>query len=149
MAHAGVRVGALALAVALWPALDAAADRRLTAHMGEHLLLGLVAPALLALGAPVRLALGGLPPPGRRAVGRALHHPVVRALTRAPVATALVVGATVVVHLPGAVDAGERSAALHAPSTPPSSGPACCSGPWSWPPTRCRRRRPRSRASRG
>jgi cytochrome c oxidase assembly factor CtaG len=111
---AAFAAGAVALAASLWPALDAAADRRLAAHMGEHLLLGLLAPALLALGAPVRLALGALPAPGRRAVGRGLHHPVVRGLTRPAVATALVVAATVVVHLPGAVDAAERSAALHA-----------------------------------
>ncbi|HSD76629.1 MAG TPA: cytochrome c oxidase assembly protein, partial [Solirubrobacteraceae bacterium] len=100
-------------AAALGPPLDGAADGSLTAHMAQHLLLGLAAPALLALAAPVRLALAALPSGGRRAVGRALHHPLVRAAARPAAAVPLAAAVTAGVHAPGAVDLALRHDAVH------------------------------------
>ena len=47
--------GVVALAAALLSGIDAYADRLLSVHMVQHLLLMLVAPALLLWGAPLRL----------------------------------------------------------------------------------------------
>ena len=61
----------------------------LRAHMAGHLLLGMVAPLLLALARPVTLLLRALPAPGARRVTWLLRTAPVRALTDP-------VGATVV-----------------------------------------------------
>lgn len=53
----------------------------LSLHMGQHLLLGMVAPLLLALGAPVTLALQGAGRSGQVALLRVLGHPAAQALT--------------------------------------------------------------------
>ncbi|MGY1730207.1 cytochrome c oxidase assembly protein [Geodermatophilus sp. SYSU D01045] len=45
----------------------------LHAHMAAHLLVGMVAPLLLVLGAPVTLALRALPPPAARRLSRLLR----------------------------------------------------------------------------
>src|SRR2546426_849743 len=68
-------LGAIALAVA--SPLDALAGQRLSAHMTQHLLLMMVAPPLLWLGAPVAPMLRGLPRRIRRSVAAGLaSHPV-------------------------------------------------------------------------
>jgi putative copper resistance protein D len=54
--------GVLSILVALASPLDVLADDLLSAHMIQHLVLVMVAPPLLALGAPVLLALRALPP---------------------------------------------------------------------------------------
>jgi cytochrome c oxidase assembly factor CtaG/putative copper export protein len=68
-------------------------------HMAQHMLLGMLAPILLVLGAPVTLGLRGLPaagrsrPPGPREwLLAAVHSPVARWLTNPFVALALFVG---------------------------------------------------------
>lgn len=48
-------------------------ERSFTAHAAQHLLVGMVAPALLALAAPVTLALQTLGPTTRRRILGALH----------------------------------------------------------------------------
>jgi cytochrome c oxidase assembly factor CtaG len=111
---AAFAAGCLALAAALAPPVDAAADDRLAAHMAQHLAIGVVVPALLALGAPVRLALAALPRGPRHALGRGLHHPLTAALVRPPLGAGLAVAATVGIHLPGAVDLALRDDAVHA-----------------------------------
>jgi putative membrane protein len=63
--------GLLALSVALLSPLDGEAERLLSAHMAQHLLLGLVAPLCFAAAAPVRLALGASN--HRRQLARVLH----------------------------------------------------------------------------
>lgn len=50
-------------------------------HMFRHLLIGMLAPTGLALGAPVTLLLRSVPVRWGRVVGRALRHPVTRVLT--------------------------------------------------------------------
>ncbi len=70
-----------------------------SAHMGSHMMLGMVAPILLVLGAPITLALRTLPGPRRpgevspRELLRALlHSPFVRLLTHPLVGPALFIG---------------------------------------------------------
>jgi putative copper resistance protein D len=63
-----------------------------TAHMTEHVLIGMVAPVLLALGAPITLALQAM---HGRALRRLLHSSIVRVLTHPVVAWGLF-GATLV-----------------------------------------------------
>src|SRR6185503_16002854 len=55
--------GLTCLAVAIASPLDEAADRLLSAHMVQHMLLLTVAPALLLLGEPLLPLLRGLPGP--------------------------------------------------------------------------------------
>jgi cytochrome c oxidase assembly factor CtaG len=68
-----------AIAVAIASPLDALAGRLLTAHMTQHLLLMMVAPPLLWLGAPVAPMLRGLPRRIRRSVA-GLAAPIARRL---------------------------------------------------------------------
>jgi cytochrome c oxidase assembly factor CtaG len=60
--------GLTCLAVAIASPLDEAADRLLSAHMVQHILLLTVAPALLLLGDPLLPLLRGLPASVRRSV---------------------------------------------------------------------------------
>ncbi len=73
-------LGLLALVIATSGPLAAADDERLTAHAGQHVLLGMVAPLLLALSAPLTLALQTTGDATRRRLRRALHGPVARVL---------------------------------------------------------------------
>jgi cytochrome c oxidase assembly factor CtaG len=70
----GAGIALLVLAVS--PPLDAAADQRLVAHMGEHLIIGDVAPLLIVLGltGPLLAPLLRMPGVWR---ARRLSHPVV------------------------------------------------------------------------
>src|SRR5215475_4597240 len=52
----------------------------LSVHMVQHMVMGMVAPIFLALGAPVTLALRTLPPRPRRAVVAALHSRIASVL---------------------------------------------------------------------
>jgi putative membrane protein len=72
--------GVVVLWVALTPPVDAYAHIRFAVHMVQHLLLMLVAAPLLVLGTPVTLArvTGSLGL--RRALGRAVRHPLIRTL---------------------------------------------------------------------
>src|SRR6266851_7960401 len=70
--------GLACLILALSPPLDALAPVLLRAHMTQHLLLMMVAPPLLWMGAPVAPMLLGLPKPLRRRVAMALAAPPVR-----------------------------------------------------------------------
>src|SRR6266853_442961 len=62
--------------------LDELSHALLQAHMTQHLLLMLVAPPLLWMGAPVAPLLLGLPRPLRRVVARWLGTPALRRLAR-------------------------------------------------------------------
>ena len=106
-------LGSVALAVA--SPLDAAADRTLAAHMVQHLVLLVVAPPLLLLGAPLVPMVRGLP--------RALVHGVVRPLLRSPLPRVLtdprldwlvVALAIWAWHVPAAFELARHSAAWHA-----------------------------------
>lgn len=74
--------GLFVLALALLSGIDSYADELLSVHVTQHLLLILVAPALLLWSAPVRLALTATPPRGRAVLGVVLSSRVVRTLGR-------------------------------------------------------------------
>jgi putative membrane protein len=65
--------GLAAIGVALLSPLDTDTERLLSAHMAQHLLLGLAAPLCLALGAPARLALAATRGSARHRIARTLH----------------------------------------------------------------------------
>jgi putative membrane protein len=110
-ARSAAFAGGLALlAVALASPLDARAERLLSAHMAQHLLLGLAAPLLVAAGAPVRLALAALGPRGRRWVARALHALPLRPATGWAAFTAVMLGT----HLTGVYELALRDPLIHA-----------------------------------
>ena len=58
-------------------------------HVTQHILLGMIGPFLLALGAPVTLALQASHPTTQRTLVRVVHHRVVGILTQPVVAWAL------------------------------------------------------------
>ena len=71
-------------------------DSSFTAHMLEHVLIGMVAPVLLVLGAPITLALQASSRTSAGSLRRVLHSPVARVLTHPLVAWAIF-GITLVV----------------------------------------------------
>lgn len=95
--------GVVTLAVALLAPLESS----LSAHMAQHLLLGLVAPLLLAAGAPVRLALAASP---RRRWVRALHAVPLRPAVGWVAFTAVMLGT----HLTGWYELALRNPFVHA-----------------------------------
>jgi cytochrome c oxidase assembly factor CtaG len=103
--------GLAALALALGPPLDDWSAELLSAHMVQHLLLGLVAPFLLAGGQPGRV-LGPLAPPElSRLFLRWRHRPVPVAVGAAAVLAH--VGAFWLWHTPALYDAAVRHVLLH------------------------------------
>ncbi|MGI5485543.1 cytochrome c oxidase assembly protein [Microtetraspora malaysiensis] len=84
--------GAVLLAVALLPPVAAFAEHDFRGHMLQHLLLGMLAPTALVLGAPLTLLLRSLPAAGRRRVARLLHSRPARVLADPWLALALSLG---------------------------------------------------------
>ncbi|MGN9810975.1 cytochrome c oxidase assembly protein [Micromonospora sp. BQ11] len=103
--------GCAALAVALGPLADGPGDPR--AHMAQHLLLGMVAPLGLALGAPVTLLLRVASPPVRHRVGRVLRARPLHLLGHPVSAALLTTGGLALVLLTPLYAAAERHPALH------------------------------------
>lgn len=62
--------GSFVLAISLAPGVMHAAHLDLRWHMGQHILMGMLAPLLLVLGAPVTLLLRSLPQTAARRVAR-------------------------------------------------------------------------------
>ena len=89
---AGLVVATLATQTG-WAGAEA---ERFSAHTVQHVLLGMVSPALLALGAPVTLALQASSRPTQVSLLRLLHRLPLRVLTH-PVAAWLVFGGSLVV----------------------------------------------------
>ncbi len=104
--------GVAVVLVALQSGLDAYDERLLSAHMLQHVLLLMVAPPLLLLGAPVLLALRALPPAQRPGLAALLARArkFARPLVCLAVFTVVVVG----FHLPPLFDAAVRHPLLHA-----------------------------------
>jgi cytochrome c oxidase assembly factor CtaG len=109
--------GLAVVLLAASPPLDELSHALLQAHMSQHLMLMLVAPPLLWMGAPVAPLLLGLPRPLRRAVARGLGTPVARRLARALGNPALGWAAFVIAfwcwHVPALYDLALRSHAWH------------------------------------
>jgi cytochrome c oxidase assembly factor CtaG len=103
--------------LALCSPIDALGHRLLQAHMVQHLLLMVVAPPLLWLGAPVAPLLAGLPLRARRAVASVLATGPVRwlsrVLTEPRVAWVSFVVAFWAWHVPALYDVALRSDVWH------------------------------------
>lgn len=87
--------GVAAVAVATQSGLARYDGVLFSAHSAQHVLLGMVAPALLALGAPVTLALQASSRPLQQVLLRVLHSGPARVLTH-PVVVWLLFGGTLV-----------------------------------------------------
>jgi len=116
-------IGALAaLSLAMLSPIDALSGVLFSAHMTQHVLLAVVAPPLLVLGAPAVALLWALPASARPTVVRTLRHPgiasVWRAISNPFVACAVHAGALWVWHAPrlyvSALDDGFVHALEHA-----------------------------------
>ncbi|MEH0932198.1 cytochrome c oxidase assembly protein [Micromonospora sp. CPCC 205558] len=104
-------VGCALLAVAVGPLAQTPADPR--GHMAQHLLLGMLAPLGLVLGAPVTLLLHVAPVPIRRLVGRLLRARPLHLIAH-PLSTALLsTGGLALVLLTPLYAAAERQPVLH------------------------------------
>jgi cytochrome c oxidase assembly factor CtaG len=106
--------GLAVLVVALVSPIDRYSGVSFAVHMMQHVLLTLVAPPLLALGAPATLALRALSPGPARRVARALGSRPVAFVTHPVVALALFAGVPWVVHFSPMFDLALRSDAWHA-----------------------------------
>jgi cytochrome c oxidase assembly factor CtaG len=107
---AGLTVVALALA----SPIDAYAEVSFSFHMAQHLLLTLLAPPLLALGAPITLALRSTRPQTARLLSRLLRSVPAVVLSDPVVGWALFVGVALVIHLTPLFDLALRSSGAHA-----------------------------------
>jgi cytochrome c oxidase assembly factor CtaG len=113
-AAAAFYAGLAAVVLALLSPLDAYADVSFTVHMGQHLVLTLLAPPLLALGAPITLALRSTSPSTARRISRVLGGRVASFLSRPLVGFLLFVSVPFVVHFSPMFDLALRSQAVHA-----------------------------------
>jgi putative copper resistance protein D len=82
-------------------------------HMVQHMVLAMITPVFLALGAPITLALRTLPGRGRAAVLAVLHSRVARVLTFPVVAGALFVANPFALYFTGLYEATLRNGLLH------------------------------------
>jgi len=85
----------------------------LSVHMVQHMVLSMVGPIFLALGAPVTLALRTLPIGNRKALTRVLHSRFVRVLTFPLVAFGLFIANPFVLYFTGAYRATLEHPWLH------------------------------------
>jgi len=93
----------------------AAYDRVLfSAHMLQHLLLGMVAGLLLAFGAPVTLALQASSRPTQARLARVLHSGPARVLTHPVTVWMLFAGTLFVVYFTGLYELSLRNDVVHA-----------------------------------
>jgi putative membrane protein len=106
--------GIAVLIAALLPPFDNAADRQLSVHMVQHLLIVFVAAPLIVAGAPIRLALRTLPRGGREALVRILHSRVAHALGHPLVAWSLFAAVILGTHIPAFYDLTLRAPVVHA-----------------------------------
>jgi putative membrane protein len=107
-------VGLLVLMTALLSGIDAYADELLSVHVVQHLLLILLAPALLLWGAPVRLALSACSSTGRSTIGVVLRRRWVRVLTRPACGFALFTIVVLSTHLTGLYEVAIEDQTVHA-----------------------------------
>jgi putative membrane protein len=103
--------GSVCVAAAVLPPV-AGRDDLFPMHIGQHLLIGMAGPGLLALSAPITLALRALPSRSLRSSLRLLHSRVVRLLITP--ATAVVLGGLCVLYLTGLYARAENNDLIHA-----------------------------------
>ena len=85
----------------------------LSVHMVQHMLLAMLVPLLLALGAPVTLALRTLPGKPRRTLLAVLHSRIAKVLTFPPLTLALYVLSPWALYFTGWYAASLQSTFLH------------------------------------
>ena len=108
-----VVVGMGAFTIATSSGLAAYDTTLLSVHMVQHMVLSMLVPLALALGAPVTLALRVLPPRPRRWLLAVLHSRVARVLSFPPLTFALFVLSPWVLYFSAWYDASLRSAFVH------------------------------------
>ncbi len=107
-------VAALAAAVVATQSGIATHDTdSLTAHVLQHVLLGMVVPLLAALAAPVTLVLQAAHPATRRLVRIGLRHPVATALTHPLVGFVAFAVSLVVLTFSSLLDVAARNDVVH------------------------------------
>jgi cytochrome c oxidase assembly factor CtaG len=106
--------GLAAIAIALLSGVDAYAEALLSVHMVQHLLLSIVAPALLLAGAPFGLALRAGGPRLRPALAALLTSGAARTMARPAVGLALFAATVLVSHLSGLFELALSDPLLHA-----------------------------------
>jgi cytochrome c oxidase assembly factor CtaG len=82
-------------------------------HMVQHMILAMLTPVFLALGAPITLAIRTVPRGGRRLLLAALHSRVAKVLTFPVVAGVLFVANPFALYLTGWYEATLRNGLLH------------------------------------
>jgi putative membrane protein len=112
-ATAWFSLGCLLSAWALSPSFDGYADETLSGHMAQHLVLAMVAPVALVLGAPVTLALRTLPHRAARGLGHVLRSRVLRVLTDPWPALVLSTGGVLALYLTPLYVASTSHEGLH------------------------------------
>ena len=111
LAFVGAGMGSFYLATS--SGLAAYDTTLLSVHMVQHMVLTMLVPLALALGAPVTLALRTLPGRPRGWLLAVLHSPVVRALSFPPLTFALFVLSPWALYFTGWYDASLRSTYVH------------------------------------
>jgi putative copper resistance protein D len=110
VAFAGAMV---AFAVATMSGLAAYDTVQFSAHMVQHLLLGMVVPLLLVAARPLTLAVQAGSRPTQVTLLRVLHHPVVRFLTQPVVALAAFAATLWVLYFTPLYDLSTSNDAVH------------------------------------
>jgi putative copper resistance protein D len=100
-------------AIALLSGLERYDTTLFGVHMVQHMILAMVTPVFLALGAPVTLALRTLGPGLRRALLGVLHSPYLKVVTFPAVAWVIFIGSPFALYFTGWYDLSLRSAAMH------------------------------------
>jgi Predicted membrane protein len=101
------------IAFATMTGLGAYDNTLLSVHMVQHMILSMVAPVFLALGAPITLALRTLRPPSRRVLLAVVHSRVARVLAFPPVGGAWFVSTPFLLYFSGLYAASLRHDWLH------------------------------------
>lgn len=101
------------IVIATMSSLGAYDTTLFSVHMGQHMLLSMVAPIFLALGAPVTLALRTLPQTGRRVLLAVLHSKVAKVASFPALTWVLFVTAPYSLYFTGWYEASLRHEWLH------------------------------------
>ena len=105
--------GLVLIGIATQTPLASFDTRLFSAHVVQHLLLSMAAPALLCLGAPVTLALQAADRPVQRTILRLLHMPISRMITFPLVSWVLFVGSLFVLYYSGLYELSLRNELFH------------------------------------
>lgn len=106
-------IAVVALVVATQSGVGRYDDERMTIHMLQHLLLGMVAPFALVRSAPVTLALQSGEPGTRHLVRRVLHARATRWVTHPVVTWLLFGGGMVAIYLTPLLELSARNTLVH------------------------------------